>query len=368
MLGTGLIVAAVVLGLMGGDSGPAQVTPGGGGGPKPGGGGGPLTGGGAGCPIRFFPKGADSQTEARKHDCLVLVLYRGEGAAFMGAARDAQEVPGQPCTAIVATNDAAAVGVLPAGMGWGVQALTARKDYDGFLIRWQQSGSGASELIDAIQEGMLQASMFCELVGPGGEEPEPPTEPAPEETDEVILQVLDEHTAETPTPGMLFQLRPDDNPTKIAREALGVPSGHPDIAPYLRAMVQSRYNWTSFATQPRNVQPGYHGGGQIGGTWGDLSAAYLPMHESPRDAALAGRYPRRRVSWNRGPNGEYFTRFGADQLAGPPRMGRIFLPTLGPDGKPVVREADDPDANPMELLAAFGVDVDELTEAVYAAA
>ncbi len=140
-------------------------------------------------------------------------------------------------------------------------------------------------------------------------------------------------------------------------------------------MVQSRYTWTRFAAQPANVQeridaapgPGYLGGGQIEGVWADISSAFLKQHEDILDALLLQYWAQRTVSWNRGPNGEYFLRTTNLPMASAKTFPLIYLPELGDDGDPVFWPDLDERANPTELLAFVGIPRtgDAMTQAVY---
>ena len=362
----GYIIAAVaLLALGGGGAGEAAPTsPPGGRGTTP-----------PGCPVNVYASMGQALDAAKNHPCSVIVVFKGETMIFRQAA-SAARLGGGPCAPVNGTGDPAMHGEL-ADQGWLVGGAAM---VDGELVTTFGSEKGASlqGLAVAIRDMMAKVQSYCEKQGPGGEEPTPPDEPTADEptadeptVHEAARQIAETLIAENATPGMLYRVRAGDNPLDVAQAALGTADGDPRNAPYARAMVQSRYNWTRFASQPDGKEddptPAYLGGGAVEGVWADISAAFLKIHEDLLDALLLGRWPQRTVSWGRGPNGEYFTRTPNLPIASAKTYPLIYLPEVGTDDDPVLWPTDDERGNPTELIEAVGLTLDgpAMTEAAY---
>lgn len=160
------------------------------------------------------------------------------------------------------------------------------------------------------------------------------------------LSILAQSTRSEPTQGYLYQVVQGDSPGGVAARALGVPHGDPAVAPYLRCMVNIRWNWFLSAT---SAPEGAYYAVEREGVWGQIGAAFLPVNESVAGAVGVGRLPQRLIRWTRGPNGEVFALSElANNIVGARTWARIFLPVWPScdfNGKT---------SNPSALLAAFG--------------
>lgn len=203
--------------------------------------------------------------------------------------------------------------------------------------------------LGAIAAGLLFAG------GDGGGAPVSPPPPGggtdtpPPGGQHPALVKLNELTADTPTPGMLYQIVEGDTPITVARRALNVGEGSPETTPYLRATILVRYNWMLYAVQAAGAFSAMWPGTTLRGS---LAAAFYPGNDDVRAAVTQGELPHRRYAWSRTPNpnfpGEFFPPTGNGKPDhGASGYGRIFLP-FGP-GAP-----DDPLRNPMALLVALG--------------
>lgn len=60
--------------------------------------------------------------------------------------------------------------------------------------------------------------------------------------------IVDKYVGNGTKTGALYQIRSGDNPTTVARRALGVNTGHPAIVPYIRAMAIPTLNFVLYDT------------------------------------------------------------------------------------------------------------------------
>lgn len=163
-----------------------------------------------------------------------------------------------------------------------------------------------------------------------------------------------------PTIGALYQIRAGDNPSNIARRALGVGVGSERTVPYLRSMTRNRWNWMLYATK----KTGSYGWRYVPGDTssdnppGFINAAWLPGNDNVQAAVQAGELPHRRWLWgNPNPN--------ATQPAGNGRpvhggggghYGVVMLPPEDGCGG----NGDDPACLPVQLLGALGASIGDL--------
>ena len=102
-----------------------------------------------------------------------------------------------------------------------------------------------------------------------------------------------------PTPSA-FRSGIGDNPSNIARRALGAEIGSPKVVPYLRDMTRNRWNWMLYATKktgaygwryvPDDIDPDNPAG--------FIKAAWLPGNDNVEVAIQMGELPHRRWLWS----------------------------------------------------------------------
>ena len=180
-------------------------------------------------------------------------------------------------------------------------------------------------------------------------EPPEPDEPIEPVDDVDPVTVLGELVRPTPTIGFLYQVKPGDNLTSVARATLGLPAGHPRVAPYMRSMAASRWNWIYFV-QASTKFWSVEWNGARGGLSPD---AFHKVNDNVPQAIAAGELPTRMRSWSVNPNKNEGTPLGRD-AHGPLQFAMLYLPPE-PIGDP-----NAPERNPVALLAALGVQIGDI--------
>ena len=174
--------------------------------------------------------------------------------------------------------------------------------------------------------------------GPGGEEPTPP--PAA-----TLGELYDSLLTPTPTQGGLWRVTPGTNPTTALQQAYG------EVSAFIWAcFTQAAWNWKLYATEG---SPGTSYSHPIEGTLGQVTSAWLPMHENVGNAIDFGRLPQRTILWNKGSNGQVQPR-GAASLSSPiigaKTWGTVFFPKLADCAGAWTSQGKSPSA----LLAMLG--------------
>jgi hypothetical protein len=176
-------------------------------------------------------------------------------------------------------------------------------------------------------------------------EPDDPIEPTPDDPN----VVLGELTRPTPTIGYLYQSVGGDNLTDIARRALGVGAGNPRVAPYMRSIAASRWNWILFA-QASTKFYSIIWDGVRGAIYPD---AFHKVNDNVPAAIADGELPTRMRSWTVNPNTNQGAPLGRT-AHGPLQFAMLFMP---PEE---IGDPNDPERNPTPLLAALGVQIGDL--------
>ncbi len=169
--------------------------------------------------------------------------------------------------------------------------------------------------------------------GPGGEEPQ------------TLGELFDELLSPVPAQGRLWRVVQGTNPTTALQQAYG------EVNSFIWAcFTQTAWNWKLYGVEGA---PGTSYSHPVEGTLGQVTSAWVPMHEPVATAIAFGRLPQRTILWNKGSNGQVQPRNVAglpQPLAGAKTWGTVYFP----------REVDcaetwtAPNKNPSQLFASVG--------------